>query len=244
MTTPTYDYISSLSNKVAWWPLDDADPTNEEVGGLDLTLLNTPTTGVDMGFAAGDTGIFFAEASSEGASVAHNAAFDPGTNDWSVAFWAIIPTSDGTTRYVISHDGNGSAGTWEVRHTSSLLSGRFASLSANSAFTPNSSVKFIVYNNDRDGVQTKYIDGSALSGTVDISGSPGSLAFNGTFYLGRRQTTGHGDVTLAHVVLRTALWTAPEMTAAMAARLDSGAAAPTSSIRALSSLRNLRNLTT
>jgi hypothetical protein len=241
MGTPTYDYIAGLAGKVAWWPLDDADPTNEEVGGLDLTMLNTPTHGVDMGFVAGDTGTFFDEASTEGASVAHNAAFDPGTSDWSVAFWAIIPTSDGTTRYVVAHDGNGSAGTWAVRHVSGNATMVFTAVTGNTAFTANSTVKFFVINCDRDANKIMYIDGVA-GNSSSISADQTSQAFNGTLYLARRQTTGHGSVTLAHVVLRTQLWTTQEMTDAMASRLDSGASAaatPPSSLRSLGSLVSL-----
>jgi hypothetical protein len=220
--TPTYDFIDGLAGKRAWWPLDQADPTNEEVGGLDLTMLNPPTHGVDMGFVAGDTGTLFDEANTEGASVAHDAAFDPGTSDWSVAFWAIIPTSDGTTRYIIGHDGNGAAGTWAVRHVSGNATMIFTAVTGNTAFTANSDVKFFVINCDRDANKIMYIDGVAGNSSA-ISADQTSQAASVILYLGRRHTTGHGTVTLAHVVLRDQLWTGQEMTDAMAARLDSGA---------------------
>lgn len=220
MATPTYDFISGLSNLRAWWPLDDGDPTNEEVGGLDVTLTGSPTTGVDMGFTAGDTGITFTE-STQYASRAHNAAFNAGTGDWSIAFWGIIPTSSATTRYLIGHDGNGDAGSWDIKHQNSLLQSRFAGLTTgNASFTPNSSVKFIVYNFDRDGNETRYIDGSLIY-TADISSASATdVSVTKTLYLARRETSGYGTVSMAHVVLRAGLWTTTEMSGAMAARLQ------------------------
>lgn len=220
MATPTETFIGGLSNLRAHWPLDDGDPTNELVGGLDLTLTGSPTTGVDMGFAAGDTGITFTE-STQWASRAHDAAFNAGTGDWSVAFWGVIPTSNTTTRYLVCHDGNGDAGSWDIKHTSSLFQTRFAGITpGNSSFTPNGSVKFLVFNWDRDGNHTRYIDGT-LTYTADISsGSATDVSVTKILYLARRETAGQGTVSMAHVVLRAGLWTTTEMSGAMAARLE------------------------
>lgn len=239
MATPTTTYISGLSSLRAYWPLAAADPTDELVGGLDLTLAGSPTTGASMGFAAGDTGVTFTE-STQAASRAHNAAFNAGTGDWSVAFWAIIPTSDGTTRYLVAHDGNGDAGSWHLRHVNGLLQSEFAGISpGNSSFTANSSVKFLVWNFDRDGNATRYIDGSSNHSASISSGSATDVSVTKTLYLARRESTGYGTVTLAHVVIRAALWSGGEMTAAMAARLASGAV-ERPGIRSLRTLRTVR----
>lgn len=223
MATPTQTFISGLSGLRAYWPLDDGDPTDELVGGLDLTLSGSPTTGIDMGFAAGDTGIAFASSSTQYATRAHDTAFDAGLGDWSVAFWAIIPSSDATTRYLVGHDGDGDAGSWDIKHVNSLLQSRFAGETpGNSSFTPNSSVKFIVYNFDRDGNATRYVDGSLNHSVSIASASAVDVTVNNAFYLARRASSGspgYSDVTFAHVVLRTSLWTPQEMTGAMAARL-------------------------
>lgn len=229
MPTPTETYISGLSGLKAWWPMAAADPTDERIGGLDQTFFNSPTTGVDMGFAAGDTGVQFAAASSQYARRAHDAAFNFGTGDGSIAFWAIIPSSDGTTRYLIAHDGDGESGSWDLKHTNSLLQSRFAGESpGNSSFTPNSSVKFIVWNFDRDGNATRYIDGSSVHSVSIASASGVSVNVNNELFFARRYnagTPGYANVTLAHVVFRSVLWSGGEMTAAMAARLDAGATA-------------------
>lgn len=226
MSTPTVTYISGLSGLKAYWPMDQADPTDELIGGLDQTFFNTPTTGIDMGFAAGDTGVQFASASSQYARRAHNAAFDFGTGDGSIAFWAIIPSSDATTRYFIAHDGDGDTGSWDIKHTNSLLQSRFAGQTpGNSSFTPNSSVKFVVWNFDRDGNATRYIDGSSVHSASISSASGVDVSVNNELFFARRYnagTPGYADVTLAHVVFRAALWSGGEMTAAMAARLDAG----------------------
>jgi hypothetical protein len=244
MTTPTETFITGLSNKQAWWPLNSTDPTNEVVGGLDFTLTGSPTTGVDMGFAAFDPGVTFSE-STQWASVAHNAAFNAGTGDWSVALWATIPTSNTTTRYIVGHDGNGDAGSWDIKHQNSLLQTRFAGLSTgNVAFTPNGSVKFLVFNWDRDGNETRYIDGSLVYTASIASASAVDVSATKTLYLARRETSGYGTVSMCHVVLRNALWTPTEMTDAMAARLDAGSSPPAiTSPGALSSLSSLRSLT-
>lgn len=227
MSTPTETFITGLASKVAWWPLDDADPTNEVVGGLDLTLTGSPTTGVDMGFAAGDTGITFT-ATTQWASVAHNAAFNAGLGDWSVALWAIIPSSDATQRYLVSHDGNGDAGSWDIKHQNGLLQTRFAGVTpGNSAFTPDTAVKFLVFNFDRDGNAVRYIDGTSVHSASIAAGSAVDVSVSKTLYLARRETAGQGTVSMAHVVLRSALWTPTEMTDAMAARNDTGAAPST-----------------
>lgn len=245
MATPTETFITGLSGKKAWWPLNAADPTNEVVGGLDLTLTGSPTTGVDMGFPAGDTGITFVEPT-QWAEVAHNAAFDFGTGDGSVAGWFVIPTSDGTQRYLVCHDGNGDAGTWDVKHQNSLLQSRFAGLSpGNSSFTPNSNVKLIVWNFDRDGNHTRYVDGTLVF-TGDISSaSATSVAATKKLYLARRETAGGGTVSMCHVVLRSALWTPTEMTDAMAARTDAGTSpsATVPTVSSLAAMRSLRSLT-
>lgn len=246
MATPTETYITSLSDKRAWWPCSAADPTNEVVGGLDLTLTGSPSTGIDMGFPAGDTGITFVE-STQWAETAHNAAYNAGTSDWSWSAWVIIPTSSATTRYIIGHDGNGDAGTWDVKHQNSNLQTRFAGLTTgNSAFTPDSSaVRFLVINWDRSGNETRYVDGSLIY-TADISSASATdVSATKKLYIARRESSGHGTLSICHVLLRAALWTPTEMTDAMAARLDSGLT-PTDTVPgggALGSLRSLRSLT-
>lgn len=242
MATPTETFISSLSSKRAWWPCSAADPTNEVVGGLDLTLMGSPSTGIEMGFNAGDTGITFVE-STQWAETAHNAAYNASTNDWSWSAWVTLPTSDGTTRYVIGHDGNGDAGTWDVKHTNSNLATRFAGLTTgNSAFTPSSTaVRFLVINWDRSGNETRYVDGSLIY-TADISSASATdVSATKKLYIARRETAGYGTLSICHVVLRAALWTPTEMTDAMAARLDSGTT-PSDTVSVVSSLGTLRSL--
>lgn len=243
MATPTETFITGLSGKTAWWPLNAADPTNEVVGNLDLTLTGSPTTSVDMGFPAGDTGITFVEPT-QYASRAHNAAFNAGMGDWSIAFWAIIPTSDATQRYLVCHDGNGDAGSWDIKHQNGNLQSRFAGITpGNSAFTANGNVKFLVFNFDRDGNAVRYVDGTSVHSASIAAGSAVDVSATKTLYLARRETAGGGTVSMCHVVLRTALWTPTEMTDAMAARTNPGTTPTdtvnTGGLRALSSLRSL-----
>lgn len=243
MTTPTETFIGALSGLRAWWPMSAADPTNEVVGGLDLTLQGSPSTGIDMGFPAGDTGITFVE-STQWAETAHNSAYNAALLDWSFAAWLVLPTSDTTTRYIIGHDGNGDAGTWDVKHTSSNLATRFAGITpGNSAFTPNGNVKFLVCNFDRDGNAVRYLDGSSVHSASIAAGSAVDVSATKKLYIARRETAGYGTLSICHVVLRAALWTPTEISDAMAARLDAGTT-PTDTVtsgglRALSSLRSL-----
>lgn len=225
MASPTQDFIMGLSDKRAYWPLDQGDPTDERVNGLDLTFEGSPTPGVDMGFAAGDTGVQFASASEQFAWVLNDPALDTGLSDWSVAFWAIIPSSDATVRFLIAHDGEGAEGSYDIKHVNSLMQTRFAGITpGNSSFTPDSSVKFCVFNFDRDGNAVRYVDGTQVHSASIAAGSAVNVSGQ-DFLIACRDSSGspgYADVTMAHVLLRAGLWTGQEMTDAMAARLASG----------------------
>lgn len=224
MSTPTQDFVSNLSALRAYYPFNSDAPTLELVNGLTMTLTGSPTTGVDMGFAAGDTGVSF-NGTNQYATRAHNNAFNPGLGDWSVAFWGIIPSSDGTTRYLVSHDGDGDTGSWDTKHTNSLFQTRFAGYSpGNSSFTPHAStVRLFVFNWDRDGNHTRYIDGTSTYSNNMSSISTTDASVNNALYVGRRASSGspgYGALTIAHLVLRAAVWTPTEMSNMIAAKAE------------------------
>lgn len=171
------DFANTATNlaPTTWWRLGEASGTTvtDSRGVVDGSYVNTPTLGVS-GYAADDTGVTLASASSEYVSVPSDTAFDFGTGDFS-AHVAMKTSSWPVSRSVLMARGNGwGSGDWML-FLNQAATNRVSLLIVGVQYNFDTGVSLadgawhsLGLSCDRSGNATLYVDGSSV-GTADIS---------------------------------------------------------------------------
>lgn len=197
MAQPFTDLVLALPNLRFAYPLDAAGTTDIGPNGLTLTANSSPGT-TSPGPVLDDDATSF-NGSSQSMSRAHNAAFDFGTSDFTLGCFINPANTSAGTRMFLTHDGDGDFGSWEMWQSGTALNSRFdASLSVNATGVLTTGWQFVAVVFDRDGLGRWWRNDDWAHAGVDItSKAAANIDFTGTMWIGRRQSTGYFNGSMA-----------------------------------------------
>lgn len=161
-----------------------------DIGPNSLSLTATGSPGTEASPIIGGTAATY-NGTSQNYSRAHHAAFNFGTSDFTFGCWVRPANTSAGSRFILGHDGDGGAGSWELWQSATNINSRFNGTTSISATVLDTTWQFIAVVMDRDGNGRiwRNLDW-AHAGTSIAAGSGTSIDTTATFYIGRRESTG------------------------------------------------------